>query len=550
VNIIDPSQDVNRIVEKLKHDAAQRQRRLSLLSLPCNANGEDPDPDAIQKRLRVEIPPLRLASSLTDRNLSNYTLNDLLAFDDVEFLHNAYQALLKRPPDPDGLAAAIIQLRSGRADKLDILAGLRFSEEGREKRVHIRGLRWRTLLRRFCRLPLVRYLALPADEYLHLRSMIKGQRRGAGLILDRQDLIANYINSNLAGPLQQLAHAVEEALQLSAEQKAMNEALLDRVSHLSGYLDERVNEEAIQRQQETRDRSAEIEDLRRVYNKYRTQVELTEKDLKRQMEHLFRKHQEVKTELVYQQQRLASLSNGETTTKAAPMMEEKAETSGGAYPLDAFFASFDEHFRGNREDVKERLRTYIPILREHNAGGENAPILDVACGRGEWLELLKEEGLHARGVDVNSVLVAQCRDRGLDVTQAELVDLLRSIPDGTLGAVSAFHIVEHLPLERLILFLDEALRALRSNGLILLETPNPRNIMVGSCNFYFDPTHRNPLPDPVLRFLVESRGFIVSEAFGLNPSDEKPLAGDSEVARRFNDYFYGPMDYAIVARKV
>ena len=83
-----------------------------------------------------------------------------------------------------------------------------------------------------------------------------------------------------------------------------------------------------------------------------------------------------------------------------------------------------------------------------------------------------------------------------------------------------------------------------------METPNPENVMVGSCNFYFDPTHRNPLPNAVLRFLVESRGFIVVESFGLNPSDEKPLAADSEVARRFNQYFYGPMDYAIVARKV
>jgi hypothetical protein len=91
---------------------------------------------------------------------------------------------------------------------------------------------------------------------------------------------------------------------------------------------------------------------------------------------------------------------------------------------------------------------------------------------------------------------------------------------------------------------------LRSGGLILLETPNPKNVLVGSCNFYFDPTHRNPLPDAVLKYLVESRGFIVIETFGLNPSDEQPVQNDSELARRFNEYFYGPMDYAIVAQKI
>jgi O-antigen chain-terminating methyltransferase len=86
--------------------------------------------------------------------------------------------------------------------------------------------------------------------------------------------------------------------------------------------------------------------------------------------------------------------------------------------------------------------------------------------------------------------------------------------------------------------------------LLLLETPNPQNVLVGSCNFYFDPTHRNPIPSPVLKFLVESRGFEVIEAFGLNPSDEKPVAADSEMAERFNEFFYGPMDYAIIARKL
>jgi O-antigen chain-terminating methyltransferase len=110
--------------------------------------------------------------------------------------------------------------------------------------------------------------------------------------------------------------------------------------------------------------------------------------------------------------------------------------------------------------------------------------------------------------------------------------------------------VEHIPIEELVDFLDQALRVLRPGGLLLVETPNPTNVLVGSCNFYFDPTHRNPIPSPVLRFLIESRGFVVVSTFGLNPSDEKPIASDSELAQRFNEYFYGPMDYAIVARKV
>jgi len=177
-------------------------------------------------------------------------------------------------------------------------------------------------------------------------------------------------------------------------------------------------------------------------------------------------------------------------------------------------------------------------------------VLDIACGRGEWLELLKEEGLSAKGVDANRVLVSDCLEKGLEVTDADLNQYLRRLPDESMGAVTAFHIVEHLSIEKLIDFLDQTIRVLRKGGLVLIETPNPQNVLVGSCNFYLDPTHRNPLPMPALRFILESRGLIIEKTIDLNPSDEKPLDGHSELVQRFNDYFYGPMDYAMVARKV
>jgi len=81
----------------------------------------------------------------------------------------------------------------------------------------------------------------------------------------------------------------------------------------------------------------------------------------------------------------------------------------------------------------------------------------------------------------------------------------------------------------------------------MLETPNPRNVLVGSCNFYFDPTHRNPLPSEVLQLWVETRGFDAIKVLPLNPSDAMPVPGDSEIVNRFNQYFYGPMDYGLIA---
>jgi O-antigen chain-terminating methyltransferase len=217
--------------------------------------------------------------------------------------------------------------------------------------------------------------------------------------------------------------------------------------------------------------------------------------------------------------------------------------------LDAFYAAFDERFRGSRDEIKERLRVYLPIIAERGLGQQELPILDIGCGRGEWLELLRDEQLVARGVDSNRVLVKQCRERGLSVEEEDLLSLLRRLADGSVGAITGFHIIEHLPLETLIDFLNEAVRVLHAKGVAIFETPNPQNVLVGSCNFYFDPTHRNPIPSQVLDFFLQSRGFARVEILQLNPSDDTPVADDSELARRFNRYFYGPMDYAAVGWK-
>lgn len=192
------------------------------------------------------------------------------------------------------------------------------------------------------------------------------------------------------------------------------------------------------------------------------------------------------------------------------------------------------------------MGVYLPIFREAEVV---ADVLDIGCGRGEWLEILQQEGVGARGIDHNRVFIEQCRQNGLDVVEADGLAYLRSLPDQSLNAVTSFHLIEHLPFEGLIALLDEMIRALRSGGLVILETPNPENFMVGSCNFYADPTHRNPIPSPTLKFLLESRGLVRLEVMKLRPWDAAKIEGDSEIVKRFNEYFYSAPDYGIVGRK-
>jgi len=127
-------------------------------------------------------------------------------------------------------------------------------------------------------------------------------------------------------------------------------------------------------------------------------------------------------------------------------------------------------------------------------GLKDSPILDIGCGRGEWLELLKENNLNARGLDLNQVMVRMCRDKGLNVEEGEALSFLKSLPDSSLGAVTGFHLIEHYGFEFLVKLLGEILRVLKPGGIVIFETPNPGNILVGSCNFYIDPTHNKPLP--------------------------------------------------------
>jgi SAM-dependent methyltransferase len=225
---------------------------------------------------------------------------------------------------------------------------------------------------------------------------------------------------------------------------------------------------------------------------------------------------------------------------------------GDFHKLDALHAALQDEFRGGRQEVMERLSVYLPKLTAAGIGSDSMPILDVGCGRGEWLELLREHQLHAAGVDLNRVVLAICRERGLPAVEADAVAHLQSLPEASVGAVTAFHLIEHLTLPRLLDLLDAAWRALKPGGIAIFETPNPNNMFVSSRYFYLDPTHRHPIPPELGRFLAEARGFERVEILELHPWPVEqrvdPSTGGA-VAARFNECFYGPQDYAIIGWK-
>ena len=248
-------------------------------------------------------------------------------------------------------------------------------------------------------------------------------------------------------------------------------------------------------------------------------------------------------EILFQQRRLTRLGMPAATrpveSSAAGIVEQH---------LDSLYLAFEDVFRGSRTDIKSRLVPYVDPLLIAGAGQKDKPIIDIGCGRGEWLELLKDNGFSAYGIDINTMMVERSLSFGLDARHADLMAHLHSIEDAARGAVTAFHVVEHLPFGTLVDFLDEALRVLMPGGVLILETPNPETMRVGATTFYNDPTHRNPLMPEVLRFIVQHRGFSEVEVLKLHPFTQGLLQEKTADAEMLNEVLFGPQDYAILAR--
>lgn len=213
---------------------------------------------------------------------------------------------------------------------------------------------------------------------------------------------------------------------------------------------------------------------------------------------------------------------------------------------DEFYIRFEDKYRGSRGLIKDRLMVYLPIIDPLKTIYPDIPAIDLGCGRGEWLELLQENGWQAVGVDTNKSMIDYCEKSGLKVAKEDAIAYLHSVKSESVSVVSGFHIAEHLPFESLQELVKEAYRTLLPGGFLILETPNPENIMVGTASFYIDPTHLHPLPAQLLSFLPEYYGFYRTKILRLQ---EPPELASSNTADLLNVLADVSPDYAIVAQK-
>lgn len=378
----------------------------------------------------------------------SYTVDDFLAFQGGEFVTQAYYAILKRPPDPEGLDNYTKGLADGLYTRTYILGILRRSAEGQARAVPIQGLE-----RLF---PLHRARCLAVKLFRRHLSLPQSRLRRRVAALERE-LTA----------LQNRAATRREMDDLGT---ALQSVRRDRLA-LAGVLERRIFAPA-----------------------------------------------------------------------AAPAPQPAVDA--------AFYSGLEAAFRGPEETIAQGLTCFLPwVGRAKSAVGESFVAVDLGCGRGEWLALLREHRMPALGVDLNPLFVSHCRDRGLEAHEADLMTYLAAQPDASLGLVSAFHVLEHLEFALQYQLLREIHRVLAPGGMVILETPNPRNILVGSGDFYRDPTHKAPVFPDTLALLGAHLGFAPSQAFFFHENRAALVPSESVSFDDIGDYVGVSRDFAWIGGK-
>ena len=533
----------------------------------------------------------RPAAPVAARSQGGTQLEELFKLSDVDFIKAAYHTFLGREVDPTGFSNIKEELRHGLSDRLSILHELSRSEEGRRygapialparpghplrerldpRKVIYRllGIRW--LVKLGPQLKIAQHGPIKLSALPFVVNDLK--RRVGSTELAAEDVrnltaVQNVLKSRLDKmEAQQLKIAQHGPIKLSALPFVVDD-LKRRVGSTELAAEDVRNLTAVQNVLKSRLDKMEAR-LASADNDFQSSITEHEMGLAKAAAEFAPLHRQISEMgnstaeherrlndhwryIADQARRLSILINETRRRLPEPLNAEQLRTfdDEGEKQLSALYVTFEDRYRGTREDIMQRQSFYLPYVREAAEASGGAPFLDIGCGRGEFLELLRANGLTARGLDLNAVMVAECRQRGLEATEGSALDFLRELPSDSLGGVTGFHIIEHVPFGVVIELFDEVLRVLAPGGMVIFETPNPANLLVAAERFYMDPTHRNPLPSEMVSFMAEARGFVRVNVLPLHPVSAQRRSYDDPMLALLQDKLYGPQDYGLIAWK-
>jgi len=475
-------------------------------------------------------------------------LRDMLSYDDSYFIENAYKSILGRKPDSSS-SYYLEKLRSGDFSKIDILGRIAYSGEGKASGRKIDNLFVPFIISSIQKMPVIGYVLnilfsifkLPVIKR-NISALDQLQRRETD---NRNRLIEGLLSANTA--LNNELRAEKARIESKADRQQISD-LLGRLEAISVMLDSKADRHELEEKADRHELSlkADHDEIASIENKLLVFDELkgclnalesmvNERIINSELKELSSKVAELDQKLVY----MNYIEKKESRRTPVSSVQESSKSPN----MDLLYIALENYFRGSEKLIKQRLEYYLPMVKSLRQPERRVRVLDIGCGRGEWLDLLRENDADASGVDINEAMVAYCLNKGLDAHFEDAFAYLSRLSDDSLDLITGFHIIEHLPFEVLVALIDECYRVLRAGGRVIFETPNPENISVGIYSFYFDPTHKNPIPPETAKWIFDNRRFRNIEIRRMSKTEgshHDPL---------INHWFYRHTEYAVIAEK-
>ncbi len=488
---------------------------------------------------------------------------ELLAGDDTDFVNKVYYYLLQREVDDSGRYNYLSRLKHKESRHL-IIHELQHSAEGQAQRVQVVGL------------GLIRYVL---KIYGRIQTLNVGKLSVLPKLLNKTIKISLYIYEN------KYLLKTSEFLLADFNRERINDLITSTqdITSTQNKLEHRLDQRFVENESTVQKLNDTVISYQTVLLNYHHELETLKQQIHQQTLEHQQLHQNIaehttniaehitqqlgrtdrlQTEIIEQHQRI-SLARQDALYQQYHLRHLLADIKGEIHVLtssdaarhldeymDAYYLAFEDANRGTLAEIRQKLAIYIPYVIEFKQQSSTLPVLDLGCGRGEWLALLRDNAIAAYGVDMNGVMVTLGQESGLDVRHADGLTHLQQLPDASLSAITSFHVIEHLPFATLFNMLMEINRVLIPGGLLIFETPNPENVLVGSHTFYHDFTHRNPITPTALTFLLTYHNFQAIQTLRLHPYPEAAkVPGDDPLTARVNGHLCGPQDFALIARK-